>query len=172
VSNRREAVARLPRSPELLVSFGPGQAVVDEPLAAAWLLARNHEEQWSAEDVCRSPAAPDDVVGRVKRRIDQLNGRRVELIDRVDEWVAAHLEQDPIAVRHTETYGMVVDRMAIAWVRERRMSNHHWLPAARTQLAELAAAVDTLIADVEARRRSLPAWRSLKVYRSTAEAHS
>jgi len=154
----------------LLAGFA--DADTREPLAIAHSLARNHEQQWSAEDLCRSPTVGDDVLGRVKRRIDQLNGRRVELIDCVDVWVAAHLRQDERAARHTETYGMIVDRMAIGWVRVRQMSGHDRLPVAETQLAELASAHDTLVADVEAGRRSLPRWRSLKFYRTPAGAHT
>ncbi len=90
----------------------------------------------------------------------------------VDVWVAAHLRQDERAARHTETYGMIVDRMAIGWVRVRQMSGHDRLPVAETQLAELASAHDTLVADVEAGRRSLPRWRSLKFYRTPAGAHT
>jgi hypothetical protein len=163
--------ARLPRSGELLASFGgAGRHDDGEPLVIAHLLARNHEQQWSAEDLCRSPSVSDEVLGRVKRRIDRLNGHRVELIDRLDAWVAAHLRQDSHATRHTETYGMIVDRMAIGWVRVGQMSGHARLPIAQAQLAELASAHDTLVVDIEARCRSLPAWRSLKFYRAPTSA--
>ena len=162
----------LPRSRELLGSFAAAaeDSDVAPPLALAHDLARNHAEQWSAEDLCRSPTATDDMVGRVKRRIDLLNGRWVELVDQLDRWVTQNLRQDPTAVRHTETYGMLVDRLAIGWVREQKLSAgpESVACAARDQLAELAAAYDMLVEDVEEHRRSLPAWRSLKFYRTAA----
>ena len=141
-------------------------------MAVAWLLARINERQWSEEDLCRSPGAADEELGRVKRRTDALNARRSELVDRLDEWVATHLEQDRGAAPHTETYGTVVDRMAIGWVRVTRMSGHELRPVAAAQLAELGAAYDILLSDVEAGRRCLPSWRSLKFYRAPAEVRS
>ena len=110
------------------------------------------------------------MLGRVKRKIDKLNDQRVELIDQRDRWVASQFRQDPDAVRHTETYGMIVDRMAIGWVRVQKMSasldGQSPLTVAKRQLAELASAYDALISDVEARRRSLPVWRPLKFYQA------
>jgi hypothetical protein len=168
--------ARLPGSGQLLHSFADDPMSVAEgvapPLAIAHQLARQHEHQWNAEDLCRSPIVSDEVLGRVKRRIDALNDRRVELIDRLDQWVGSQLRQDPHAVPHTETYGMIVDRMAISWVRVRKMSasldGQRPLTMAKCQLSELALAYDALIAEVETRRRSLPVWRPLKFYQGSA----
>jgi hypothetical protein len=161
----------LPSADGLLRSFA-GAAGADVPLTVAARLAEHHRAQWDAEDLCRSPVG-DEQLGRLKRRIDRLKGQRVALVDELDRWMAT-VAQNRDGVCHTETFGTIVDRLAIAWVRVRMLTAD---PAARDvaaaavrQLDELAAAYDTLVAEVHARRRALPLWRALKFYRQAAPA--
>jgi hypothetical protein len=133
-------------------------------------LAAHHLRQWRAEDVSRDPDASAEDVGASKWLIDALNARRVALIEEIDQWVVKQVRGREGAALHTETLGSVVDRLAIAWVRVNRLTtgdarDRAWV--ARLQLAELAAAYDDLLRDVEAGRRRLPQWRSLKSYRSS-----
>jgi hypothetical protein len=167
---------RLPGSARLLAGFTAADSAsgcpTEEPVALAGLLAGIHQRQWAEEDLCRSPGATDEELGRIKRRIDALNARRADLVDRLDQWVLAHLAQDSRSTRHTETYGTVVDRLAIGWVRAGRLTDPARQPLAVAQLAELAAAYDTLLAEVESGQRFLPCWRPLKCYRAPVEVRS
>jgi hypothetical protein len=161
----------LPESASLLAAFPgvgsrghPGQLVID----VAHKLAAQHQRQWSAEDASRADEASAEMVASCKRLIDELNVRRVTLVEQIDEWVTRELRSQANASLHTETFGSVVDRMAIAWVRVNSLRDAGASNQARLalrQLTELAAAYDDLVRDVAHGRRRLPSWRSLKNYR-------
>lgn len=164
----------LPRSASIIEAFRdastrnhPEQRVLD----AANALATHHQRQWDAEDASRTSGASTDAIAASKRLIDELNARRVSLVERVDEWVSSQIHSRADASMHTETLGSVIDRLAIAWVRTNNLINRDSTrDRARTalrQLAELADAYDDLIRDVAAGQRRLPVWRPLKTYRST-----
>lgn len=82
----------LPRSASIIEAFRdttsrehPGQLVLD----TANELAAQHEQQWEAEDVSRASGASADDIAESKRLIDDLNAKRVALVERIDEWVSA-----------------------------------------------------------------------------------
>lgn len=159
-----------PRSASIIEAFRSpapaanlGQLVLD----VAAELAANHQRQWHAEDACRTPDATAEDIAAAKRTIDELNSRRVVLVEQLNEWIAGAIRGRADAPLHTETFGSVIDRLAIAWVRTNNLinaSNHDRARLALSQLVELAAAYDDLVRDVAAGRRRLPAWRLLKAY--------
>jgi hypothetical protein len=161
----------LPRAASLIGAFPavasrghPGQLVID----LGHELADQHQRQWSAEDASRTGGASAETVASCKRLIDDLNARRVMLVEQIDDWVARQVRSPADASLHTETFGSVVDRMAIAWVRVNSLRVAGASDQARLalrQLTELAAAYDDLVRDVTLGCRRLPAWRSLKNYR-------
>lgn len=166
----------LPRSASIIEAFRDttsrdhaGQLVLD----TANELAAQHEQQWQAEDASRVPGASAEDVAESKRLIDDLNARRVALVERIDEWVSTQVRSVVThASLHTETLGSVIDRLAIAWVRANSLINsggtRDRTRLALRQLAELADAYDDLIRDVATGHRRLPAWRPLKTYRSAS----
>jgi len=74
---------------------------------------------WHEEDEARSPDADEAMIAGVKRRIDALNQRRNDLIERIDEGLVAEIEarrggrMSEAAPLHSETPGSIVDRMSI-----------------------------------------------------------
>jgi hypothetical protein len=165
----------LPRSASIIEAFRdttnrdhPGQLVLN----TAHELAAHHEQQWQAEDISRACGASAEAIAESKRLIDDLNARRVALVERIDEWLATQVHGPADASLHTETLGSVVDRLAIAWVRANSLINsgdtRNRARLALRQLAELADAYDDLIRDVATGHRRLPAWRPLKTYRSAS----
>lgn len=165
----------LPRSASIIAAFRetcgrdhPGHHVLD----AANSLAAHHKRQWQAEDASRAAGACAEDIAANKRLIDELNARRVALVEQVDEWAAEQIRSRADASLHTETLGSVVDRLAIAWVRANSLINsgdaRDRARSALRQLAELADAYDDLIRDVATGHRRLPTWRPLKTYRSAS----
>jgi hypothetical protein len=160
----------LPRSASLIEAFRdassayPAQGV----LGAATELASHHQRQWHAEDVSRVPGASAKDIAVSKRHIDELNARRVALVEQIDEWAGSQICGREGASLHTETLGSVIDRLAIAWVRAKSLiatdGSRDRARLALGQLGELAEAYDDLIRDLATGHRRLPAWRSLKTY--------
>lgn len=166
----------LPRSASIIEAFReitshdhPGHVVLD----IAGDLAIHHQRQWHAENASRATGISADDIAACKQLIDELNGERVALVERIDTWVAQEIQGRVDASLHTETLGSVIDRLAIAWVRASNLADtgetRDKARLALRQLAELADAYDDLIRDVAAGHRRLPAWRPLKSYRSTDE---
>lgn len=161
----------LPTSGSIIEAFrdtARGDDLGQHVLTTSRELAAHHQRQWHAEDVSRAPGASAEDIAVCKRLIDQLNARRVALVEQIDEWVGNQIHSGADASLHTETLGSVVDRLAIAWVRASRLIKSGGVRDGATvalrQLAELADAYDDLVGDVAAGHRRLPAWRSLKSY--------
>ena len=162
----------LPQAALLIAAFPavtsrghPGQLIID----TGHELAVQHQRQWSEEDASRADGASAEMVASCKRLIDDLNARRVMLVEQIDDWVAREIHGQADASLHTETFGSVVDKMAIAWVRVNSLRSaglSDQACLALGQLIELAAAYDDLVRDVALGRRRLPSWHSLKNYRS------
>lgn len=81
------------------------------------LVMANHRanfDLWHEEDKARDPGATDAAITQVKRAIDGLNQRRNDLVEAMDEMLLgaapAGSEGAPL---HSETPGMMIDRMSI-----------------------------------------------------------
>jgi hypothetical protein len=138
------------------------------PFGLLGRMRANHSAQWDAEDGCRALTVHIAELGRLKRRIDELNAVRTELIDQVDAWVAHHVDQSPTALLHTETYGALLDRIVISWLRKTRVQSldakSQQATSAGIQHMELLNSYDVLIQGVRSGSRKFPDWRSLKLY--------
>lgn len=168
---QREVRDILPRSATIIEAFRRSdsqECSISFVLGIARTLAGLHQQQWNAEDTSRTPGASAENVATSKRRIDELNARRVVLVEQIDTWAAGGIHtQAEEASLHTETLGSVVDRLAIAWVRANNVSrtgDRERACLALRQLAELADAYDDLVRDIGAGQRRLPTWKSLKTY--------
>ncbi|MDR1020847.1 MAG: DUF4254 domain-containing protein [Synergistaceae bacterium] len=72
---------------------------------------------WHVEDTARRRDVQADVIADCKHRIDVLNQKRNNLIEKIDEAVtsamSASLPPDALEKYNTETLGMAIDRMSI-----------------------------------------------------------
>ena len=134
---------------------------------------------WQLEDEARRTDVDDGYIAGVKRSIDIWNQRRNDLIESIDELVLAELSaaDTSAAELHSETAGMMIDRLSILALKLRNMqrlaaskdagvaaesaAKRHVL---ELQRADLAACLDRLCEDFAAGRRFFKAYRQFKTY--------
>jgi hypothetical protein len=155
--------------------------------AFAGLVEQNHRRNfqlWHEEDVARRDDLGFEAVYRAKRNIDRLNQERNDFVERMDHALVAALRPaDDGCPRNSETPGMMIDRLSILALKayhmqeeaerasataEHRATCATRLARIRRQVADLAACLDELIADVTARRRTFSVYYQFKMYNDPA----
>jgi hypothetical protein len=139
---------------------------------------------WHEEDIARSRQASDAQIAQVKRNIDQLNQKRNDWIERIDDYLMQSLEVFGVRTRagaplNTETPGSAFDRLSIMSLRiyhmqeqlERtdadeahRQSVRQKLSRCRDQHGDLSHSLQELLADIFAGRKQLKLYRQMKMY--------
>jgi hypothetical protein len=132
---------------------------------------------WHQEDLARAPHALDADIVASKRAIDALNQRRNDLVEQLDEQLLALAPKAPNAPLHSETPGLIIDRLSILSLKlfhteeqthrstpEHRARNLARLAVLNQQRDDLAACLTELCAEVLAGRRRFKLYRQLKMY--------
>jgi len=169
-------------------SIGHQVAVPDAEPGPDWLalVGRQHRanfELWHIEDEARRPNATDAEVAGVKRRVDRTNQRRNDLVEELDrrllEWLEAKGLPNPTAALHSETPGLMIDRLSILSLKiyhtreeaERADApqghirrNLDRLAILEEQRADLTGCLDTLWLETLAGTRRFKLYRQLKMY--------
>jgi hypothetical protein len=155
------------------------EASADGLMALAMAQHRANFELWHEEDKARVPDATDAEIAEVKRAIDVLNQKRNDLVEKMDVWLMERLEQSSTAPLHSETPGLIVDRLSILAlkiyhtreesVREsategHRLRNVERLALLAEQRRDLAECLDVLWAGVLQGTRRFKLYRQLKMY--------
>lgn len=140
---------------------------------------------WKQEELAHRPGADDHEVAEAKRAINELNNRRNEWIEKIDDWIAASLASAGVACKQparlsTETPGSAIDRISILALRiyyleqlarknvppdEPASPVAAKLEIARRQRADLADALAQLLDDIYSGRIRHRPCRALKMYR-------
>jgi hypothetical protein len=161
---------------------------VDDPSHGDWLerVAAQHRanfDLWHIEDEARTPGATDAELAVVKQRIDSTNQRRNDLAEQLDRMLLDWLESgglpNPDAPLHSESPGLIVDRLSILALKiyhtreeaERQGApeghcerNRERLSILQEQRADLAECLDALWAQTLAGTRRFKLYRQLKMY--------
>jgi hypothetical protein len=149
-------------------------------------VARQHRanfELWHIEDEARRPGASDAELAEVKRRIDTTNQRRNDAVEDLDRALLEGLAEQNLpaagAVLHSETPGLMIDRLSILSLKiyhTREESCRENAPAGHAerncerllileeQRADLAHCLDTLWSDILAGKRRFKLYRQMKMY--------
>jgi hypothetical protein len=153
-----------------------------------WLdrVARQHRtnfDLWHIEDEARAPKATDAELADVKRRIDRTNQLRNDLAEGLDQalfaWLVPQGLPNPKAPLHSESPGLIIDRLSILALRifhtreeaERAgapaghaQRNRDRLVILQEQRSDLAGCLDALWQETLAGTRRFKIYRQLKMY--------
>jgi cell division protein FtsB len=169
-----------PRSVEPLIVREGGSANLKELIRAQH---RANFDLWHEEDKARDPASSEAGIAAVKRAIDRLNQRRNDLVEQIDglllEELASAFTAHPEAPLHSETPGLMIDRLSILALKiyhtgeeaerasateEHRAKNRARLALLEEQRSDLAAALAVLSDEMASGRRRFKLYRQMKMY--------
>ncbi|MDR3724548.1 MAG: DUF4254 domain-containing protein [Terracidiphilus sp.] len=162
----------------------PAEALPAEPWLA--LVARQHRanfDLWHIEDEARAPQASDATLASVKRRIDRTNQLRNDLAEQLDRTLLGWLNDrglpDSTAPLHSETAGLMIDRLSILSLKifhtreeaarpnapaGHAQRNLDRLTILEEQRADLTACLEVLWQQVLASACRFKLYRQLKMY--------
>jgi hypothetical protein len=154
----------------------------------AWLeqVANQHRanfDLWHIEDEARAPGATDAEIARVKRRVDETNQLRNDLVEKLDRTLVAWLESCGLpnlaAPLHSESPGLIIDRLSILALKiyhtreeadradappGHAERNRGRMAILEEQRADLAGCLDALWRDTLNGTRRFKLYRQLKMY--------
>ncbi len=141
---------------------------------------RANFDLWHEEDKAREPGATDASIAAVKRAIDVLNQTRNDLVEAMDHTLLqAAGVQNPAAPLHSESPGLILDRLSILALKvyhtaeetrrttatgAHRQKNLARLALLEEQCSDLTSCLDTLWSEVLAGRRRFKLYRQMKMY--------
>ena len=152
------------------------------------LIEENHAfnyQLWHAEDRARRDDLGFEFVYQAKREIDHCNQQRNNRMEAIDEWLFKQLQPPTPAICpvHSETPGMMIDRMSILALKSYHMSlqvaradvdkNHHEtclnkLHTIQEQQKQLQDCLDQLLQAVNDKTRTFRVYHQFKMYNDPA----
>jgi len=162
----------------------PSPVIGNEPWG--WI-AENHRmnfDLWHEEDIARRDDLPSDRIRAAKRAIDRFNQARNDAVEKIDIWILQDLPEANTQIPlHSETPGMIIDRLSILALKlyhmeieEKRASappeqQAKCLAKSRMlteQRSDLIACFNQLLPDLKAGRRQFRLYRQFKMYNDPA----
>lgn len=97
------------------------ETVTNEVLKLVQRKIKIDAEQWKMEDTIRAKYEKHSEAIELKKRIDNLNRERTEIIERIDECIRKELSNVKTLIdarKATETPGLAIDRLCIMMIRK------------------------------------------------------
>ncbi|MCM1078225.1 MAG: DUF4254 domain-containing protein [Bacteroidales bacterium] len=138
--------------------------------------------QWHFEDIIRDPQIIPEEAVVLKRRIDQSNQDRTDLVEQIDSYFRQLYADVRIldgATINTESPAWAIDRLSILQLKiyhmkeqverddaqpEHKEKCRRKLDVLVEQNTDLSTAIDQLLADIEAGRKYMKVYRQMKMY--------
>ena len=148
------------------------------------LVEENHSfnyQLWNAEDRARRDDCGADFVYQAKREIDYFNQQRNDRMEMIDSWLWNNLQpsQIPTVTLHSETPGMMIDRLSIIALKSYHMQlqtirknvtpDHiamcqQKLQIIQEQLHNLANCLQQLLLEIQNQTRTFKIYHQMKMY--------
>ena len=158
-----------------------GSVIASDGMFEAMILAQHREnfDLWHEEDEARNPDASPARIAEVKHAIDRLNQRRNDLVESMDGSLASTFAQNADAPLHSETPGMMIDRLSIMALKifhtrqetlratatdAHRDKNLFRLSVLVEQRTDLVRCLDKLVTDIRDGQRRFKIYRQMKMY--------
>ena len=142
--------------------------------------------QWHFEDIIRDPQIDPAEALKLKRRIDKSNQDRTDLVELIDSYFLDKYKEvvpQQDATINTESPAWAIDRLSILALKIYHMQQevkrtdttkeHHdqceaKLAVLLEQKRDLSAAIDQLLADIEAGHKYMKVYKQMKMYNDPA----
>jgi hypothetical protein len=138
--------------------------------------------QWHLEDIIRDPKIDPAAALLIKRRIDQSNQHRTDVVEKMDDYFVTFFKDTkplPEARLNSETPAWLLDRMSILVLKIYHMKEqteradaspdhiakcNARLSVLLEQRADMAGCFDDLMEDVKSGKRRIKVYRQMKMY--------
>jgi hypothetical protein len=142
--------------------------------------------QWHLEDIIRKPDIDPVEALKLKRRIDQSNQERTDLVELIDSYFLDRYKDVAVqadATINTESPAWAVDRLSILALKIYHMQQevartdaqpdhtvqcHQKLTILLEQQKDLSAAIDTLLEDIADGCKYMKGYKQMKMYNDPA----
>ncbi|MCL1944031.1 MAG: DUF4254 domain-containing protein [Candidatus Azobacteroides sp.] len=138
--------------------------------------------QWHLEDIIRNPGIDPVEALKIKRRIDQSNQDRTNLVELIDSYYRDIYKDVPVlpdATINTESPAWAVDRLSILALKiyhmqqevDRKDASPAHIESCRQKLSvlleqreDLSSAIDQLLDDIQHGRKYMKVYKQMKMY--------
>jgi hypothetical protein len=138
--------------------------------------------QWHFEDLIRNPLIEPLDALKLKRKIDESNQRRTDVVEYIDSWFLdqfKNVKVQPAATINTESPAWAIDRLSILELKifhmqieakrkdaseDHRKNCQQKLDILLIQREDLSLAIDQLLNDITEGRKYMKVYRQMKMY--------